>query len=223
MLIVTETGVPTRRRRRRISSQPDVPDAGSTRVTVIDTAAQDGDDADARRAKALAVVTRAMTTQAVASANASLHTAPPPPLAVRIGSGSGEQVADGRWEDAFELPPTPIPPRRRAPVPSEGRFAELLGGRASFPSCALLALRARSDFDSGRTREGVLMTDAAVACAVAELDGLLASERLAAIAGHSAAASAAAAEARNGVPGPKAQAESSAALERLEAALRSLL
>jgi len=190
---------------------------------VIDTAANDGDDADGRRAKALAVVTRAMTTQAVASGNANLQTAPPPPLAVRIGSGSGAQVADGRWEDAFELPPTPPAPRRRAPVPSEGRFAELLGGRASFPSCALLALRARSDFDSGRTREAVLMTEAAVTCAVAELDGLLAEPRLAAITGKAAAASAAAAEARNGTPGPTAQADSIAALERLEAALRSLL
>jgi hypothetical protein len=164
-----------------------------------------------------------MTTQAVAAANADLQIAPPPPLAVRIGSGSGEQVADGRWEDAFELPPTPPAPRRRAPVPSEGRFAELLGGRASFPSCALLALRARSDFDSGRTREAVLMTDAAIACAVAELDGVLAESRLSAVIEQASAASSAAAEARNGAPGPKAQADSIAALERIEAALRSLL
>ena len=190
---------------------------------MIDTGANDGDDADGRRAKALAVVTRAMTTQAVASANSNLQIAPPPPLAVRIGSGSGAQVADGRWEDAFELPPTPPASRRRAPVPSEGRFAELLGGRASLPSCALLALRARSDFDSGRVREAVLMTDVAIACAVAELDGVLAEARLAALAGQTAAAAAAAAEARNGAPGPKSQADSVAALERLEAALRSLL
>jgi hypothetical protein len=67
------------------------------------------------------------------------------------------------------------------------------------------------------------MTEAAVTCAVAELDGLLAEARLAGITGKAAAASAAAAEARNGTPGPKAQADSIAALERLEAALRSLL
>ena len=68
---------------------------------------------------------------------------------VRLGLGEGEQVADGRWARAVELPPPAAPPRgrrRRACGPQE-RLAALLGGRDAALACEELTLRARADLD----------------------------------------------------------------------------
>ena len=75
------------------------------------------------------------------------------------GYGAGEQVAEGRWTRAVELPAPPAAERRRAPAaplrPQE-RLAALLGGRDAALACELLALRARADLDAGRLREAAL-------------------------------------------------------------------
>lgn len=222
VLIVSRRSTAERKRRRRIKEAPDAITPGITRVTVIDAAGADGTDPEQRRGRALAVIARAMTVQAVAAADHLAQLSPPPPTAVRIGTGSGEQVADGRWSDAFELPAGDLRPKRRRPAPSEGRFAELLGARAAQPACALLALRARSDLEAGREREAVLGIESAIACARSELAGQITPERLEAIVAHAAAAAAAGEEARATDPGGESVAAARAALERVEAALRSL-
>ena len=61
----------------------------------------------------------------------------------RIGYGVGEQVADGRWEAARELPPRRGRARSRRAAPQE-RLAALLSGRDVALACEELALRARA-------------------------------------------------------------------------------
>jgi hypothetical protein len=91
-------------------------------------------------------------------------------LAVRIGYGNGEQVADGRYAKAYELPPGKRKPRRRREqlAPQE-RLAALLGGRDKLLAGEELALRARGDLDAGRPREAALQARVALEALIAEL------------------------------------------------------
>ena len=90
-------------------------------------------------------------------------------IAARIGYGVGEQVADGRWEQARELP-RPDRSRRRARVLApQARLAAALGARQTTLVCEELALRARLDLDQGRPREASLQLLVTLDAAVAEL------------------------------------------------------
>jgi hypothetical protein len=222
VLIVSPLGATPAKRRKRVDCEPEATEASWTRVTVIDVTGNDGEDPEDRRKAAIEIVGKAMVAQRVASNDPLAEESPPKPIAARIGTGSGEQVADGRWEDAAEIPPGPRQKKRRRPAPTDGRFTSLLGGRSVVPACSLLALRGRADLDAGREREAVLQVEAAVAAAREELGGTVKAERMEALAAHGAALAAAAAEARAGRPGPDSLAAATAALERLEAALRSL-
>ena len=90
-------------------------------------------------------------------------------LATRIGYGSGEQVAEGDWEAARELP-APKPSRSMLLHPQQ-RLAALLSGRDVALACEELALRARLDLDQGRGREAALQLAAGLDAALAELEG----------------------------------------------------
>jgi hypothetical protein len=48
-------------------------------------------------------------------------------LAIRIGWGTGEQLADGDWTEAQQLPPPPTP--RRASLDPQEHVARVLSGR----------------------------------------------------------------------------------------------
>lgn len=90
--------------------------------------------------------------------------------AVRIGIGSPEQVAGGRWADAF-TPPSPRGPklsREERLRPSE---TVALALRAVVPILASedLALRTMLDLERGRTRAAALQLRACVDLLVAEL------------------------------------------------------
>jgi hypothetical protein len=144
-------------------------------------------------------------------------------LATRIGYGSGEQVAEGDWEAARELPP--VKPSRSMLLQPQQRLAALLSGRDVALACEELALRARIDLDQGRGREAALQLSAALGAALAELEGWRATEavatRLDELQRHREPVDRAASAAREG----GLQAEHSdaveAALERLEATLRA--
>src|SRR5207248_4064307 len=81
-------------------------------------------------------------------------------LVIRAGWGEGEQVADGRWLHAREVPfsersPGAAGSRRRlrgrsAALRSQERLAALLGARNASLMCEEHALRARADLDQGR-------------------------------------------------------------------------
>ena len=90
---------------------------------------------------------------------------------MRVGFGEGEQVADGRWVKALELPARRArAPRRDAALRPQERLGALLGGRDAVLACEELALRARQDVDAGRRREAALQLDAALTAALAELE-----------------------------------------------------
>jgi hypothetical protein len=72
-------------------------------------------------------------------------------LAVRIGYGTGEQLADGSWTEARELPP----PRRGRleDVDPQTRVAAVLSGREEVHPAETLIQRARLDEQQGREAE----------------------------------------------------------------------
>ena len=144
-------------------------------------------------------------------------------LATRVGYGSGEQVADGDWEEATELPPPKE--KRSALLSPQQRLAALLSGRDVALACEELALRARLDFDQGRGREAALQLSLALDAALAELEGWRASaavsRRLDELARHREPVADAAAAALQGGLQPEQSHAVEAALKRLEATLRA--
>jgi len=72
-------------------------------------------------------------------------------LAVRIGHGSGDELADGRWTEASEVP---RPRRGRLDdVDPQSRVAAVLAGRDEVHPAETLMLRARLDAEQGRLGE----------------------------------------------------------------------
>src|SRR3954447_5657887 len=162
---------------------------------------------------------------------------PPPPapavrevargqaIAARVGIGPGEQVAEGRFARALELPPPPAPRRRSAALRPEERLAALLAGRDVPLASEELALRARADLAAGREREAALQLRVALAAALGELApwaprGDLRA-RIEELRTLQPAAEAAAAAALQGGLDDGARADVERVLGRLEAALRA--
>jgi hypothetical protein len=72
-------------------------------------------------------------------------------LAVRIGHGTGDELAEGRWTEATEL----SRPRRHRldDVEPQSRVAAVLAGRDEVHPAETLTLRARLDAEQGRHAE----------------------------------------------------------------------
>ena len=81
---------------------------------------------------------------------------------VRVGYGSGDEVADGRFGDARELPGRRRARARRSMEAPEERFAALLGGREEVLPAEELVLRARADLNAGRLAEAALQARVAL-------------------------------------------------------------
>ena len=150
-----------------------------TRATVIDTSPLgDLDSADAWLARALdddAVVDEALALLNQAVAGHRIAAADPwiadaargRATVCRVGYGTGEQVAEGEWESARELPP---PRESRSMLAPAERVAAVLGGRDVALACEELVVRARGDLDHGRVREAALQLSVALDAALAELE-----------------------------------------------------
>jgi hypothetical protein len=243
VLVIGGIEAPVRRRRgtrpRRVDEAQLTVEV--TRATVIDAtplgeldaadawlARATGDDAARIAGEALAVLNQAVAGYRVAAADPWVADADPTrALAIRVGYGTGEQVADGDWESARELPVPATRAERSALLSPQERVAALLGGRDAALACEELALRARGDLDHGRQREAALQLAIALDAALAELAvwrGMAdMAARLEELAGRrEAVAAAAAAALRGGLSGQDA-ATVEAALGRLEAALRARL
>lgn len=136
------------------------------------------DSVDATVDDALMLINRALYTHAVASAN--------PPgrelrgedaATVRIGHGSGKEVAAGRFSSAREVDVRGGARSRRRQRDEElrpqQRIAAVLGGRESLDACETLILRARADLDAGRRREAALQLRVGLEALLVELDGAL--------------------------------------------------
>jgi hypothetical protein len=93
-------------------------------------------------------------------------------VSVRVGHGSGEAVADGRYADAFEVPRPKGRRVKRSMEAPEERFAALLGAREPALVAEELVLRARADLNAGRGREAALEARVALEALTAELGTL---------------------------------------------------
>jgi hypothetical protein len=188
------SAAPARRvRRPRGASRPATPEpapVATARATIIDPVSLSAEhqaeawlaelDAERETRAAIAVVNRMLYLQRIASADPYLNElSPEQALVIRVGWGEGEQVADGRWLVAREVP-APAPGRgRRGRWPgrrsaygalrSGERLAHLLGAKSEPLLCEELVLRARRDVDQGRLRHAALELDSAFAAALPEL------------------------------------------------------
>jgi hypothetical protein len=181
----------SRRRTRRASPEPIAATVPITRATLIhavplagtDAASAWLHDADLTREvrAAVAVLNTVLHAERIVRADPFVREiAPEQALAIRVGVGRGEAVAEGQWADARALPPlaTARPRRTRALRPQE-RFAALLAGRDVALASEELTLRARLDLDRGRTREAALQLRIALEAALAELQAWSHHEELA--------------------------------------------
>jgi hypothetical protein len=215
-----------RRARRPRGTTPDPAHVPISRATIVDPvpvsaerqaqAWLKGLDSERETIAATAVLNRVLYAHRIATADPHVHeVAPAQALVIRAGWGEGEQVADGRWGHALELPWVPNKrARRRADAlrPQE-RLAELLGARTRELLCEELALRARLDLDHGRLALAASELDAALGAAQGEL-GAEANPALAPRLDELRAL-------RPGVSDEPDEERVRHALERLEAALRA--
>jgi hypothetical protein len=179
---ITLPGAGSRARRSR-ETTPDPAPVSTSRATVIDPVSVSaerqaqawlaGIDAERETLAATAVLNRVLFAHRIATADPHTHeVAPAQALVVRAGWGEGEQLADGHFQHALELPwvSSERSQRRAAALRPQERLAELLGARTEELLCEELALRARLDLDHGRLALATIELDAALDAAREELD-----------------------------------------------------
>jgi hypothetical protein len=188
---------PTRRRRRR----PRTAEAGGspaalplTRATAVrasepfsgaeganrwlEEASAQEEAVDRLVAEGLDLLNRALHVHAVASGDPQVQSlAAKQAVLVRLGYGSGEEVASGGFSVAREVDAHAGAPSRRQQRAEElgpqERLAAVLGGREELDACETLVLRARADLDAGRKREAALQLRVGLEALLAELAGAL--------------------------------------------------
>jgi hypothetical protein len=234
VLVIGGIEAPRRRRRaaraRKADSDPVAVEV--TRATVIGAeplGELDAADAWLARAvgeetvvqEALAVLNQAVAGHRLAAFDPSVADATTArALVCRVGYGTGEQVAEGEWESAREVPP---PRASRSMFSPAERVAAILGGRDVALACEELALRARGDLEHGRVREAALQLSVALDAALAELEVWREqlAQRLDELESLRPGVRAAADAALRGAPSEADVAVVERALARVEAALRA--
>ena len=174
-------------RRRPAPPEPEPTPVVTARATLVDPVSVSAErqakawlsDLDGEREiqAAAAVLNRVLHFHRIAAADPYVHEiSPDQALVIRAGWGEGEQVADGLWLHARELPwRGPAGVRRKrigdraAALRPQERLAELLGGRGATLLCEDLVLRARLDLDNGRVAHTAIELRAAYAAALTEL------------------------------------------------------
>ncbi|HWJ42435.1 MAG TPA: hypothetical protein VNR67_03285 [Solirubrobacterales bacterium] len=145
----------------------------------LDEACEAADTVDVLVDEGLALLNRALHTQAVAAAAArgggelGVETAE----RVLLGYGSGDEVAAGRFRDARAVDAGPRASRRRQreeELRPQERVAAVLGGRERLDTCETLLLRARADLEAGRDREAALQLRVGLEALLVELKDALA-------------------------------------------------
>jgi hypothetical protein len=225
--------------RRPRPAEPGPAPVEVTRATVIAAGSLDGEAgaeawlkeasgaaAEATVADALAVLNRALHARRIAAADPyAREVVPGQAIVTRVGYGTGDEVAEGVWTAARELPAEPQRAAGEAALRPQERFAAILAARDVTLACELLALRARADLDRGRDREAALQLEAALAAAVSELEGWRElhgmPERLDELLALAPGVAEAAGASRAGALDEAGRDVVAAALARLEAALRA--
>ncbi len=199
VLVIETVGAPPppRRRRRRPKESEAAADPAPlplSRVTAVraeepfeeageadawlEGALASEDSIDAVVAEGVALLNRAIHAHAVASADPlGTELRADRAATVRIGHGSGKEVASGRFSSAREVDARSAASARRRKdeeLRPQERVAAVLGGRERFDACEMLVLRARADLDASRLREAALQLRVAVEAMLVELDGSLA-------------------------------------------------
>jgi hypothetical protein len=116
------------------------------------------DDASIRAelADALELVNAALHAQRTATLDPNLaDLSPERALAVRVGFGTGQELAESRFSEAIDVPHA-VRRRRVETLRPQERIAAVVGRRERVPPAELLLLRARADLDAGRTSEAAL-------------------------------------------------------------------
>jgi hypothetical protein len=142
-------------------------------------------------------------------------------LVTRIGYGSGEAVADGRYAEAWELPRGVARHAKRSMEAPDERFAALVSGREEMLACEELVMRTRADLDAGRLREAALQARIALETLLAELGHDLPGNRGPALDADRALAADAANEALRGDLSAEVIEGLSECVGRMESALRA--
>jgi hypothetical protein len=171
-----------RRARRPRETAPEPAPVVTARATIVDPVSVSAErqaemwleeiDAERETDAATAVLNRLLYAHRIAAADPYTHeVTPAQALVIRAGWGEGEQVADGDWRHARELPwvASSRAKRRAAALRPQERLAELLGARGEELLCEELALRARLDLDQERLRHAAHELDAALSAALQEL------------------------------------------------------
>jgi hypothetical protein len=178
-------------------------------------------DLDAELDGAVVTLNRALHAHRVASADPYVtEVSSERSLVARVGYGSGDELVEGRFGEAREVPLGGRRRPRRSMEAPEERFAALLGGREEVLPAEELVLRARADLNAGRLAEAALQAriaiEALLAARVATADSGPAG---ASLASHRDAIAAAA----NGALSGELPGDSAAALEEAVAAMELAL
>jgi hypothetical protein len=170
VLIVEELGAPRPRRRAgRRSKQIEPGDPGETPVTRVTVTGErlespeqgsawlkemmgSGGQGAAEVREATRIVNRALGALRAAARDPLVQdVGATKALAVRLGHGTGDELADGQWTEARELG---RPRRGRLDdVDPQSRVAAVLAGRDEIHPAETLMLRARLDLQQGRNAE----------------------------------------------------------------------
>ncbi|HXV04439.1 MAG TPA: hypothetical protein VFP23_00860 [Solirubrobacterales bacterium] len=135
---------------------------------------------DALVAEGAALLNRALHAQAAASGDPHLCEVSAERAArVRIGYGSGEELAAGRFTAVHDVDLGGAAGRSRRrrredELRPQARVAAVLGRRERIDACETLLLRARADLDAGRLREAALQLRVGLEALLIELAGALA-------------------------------------------------
>lgn len=198
LVVETVGGPPPPRRRRRRPREAAATDPEAlplSRVTVVwaaepfeanseakrwvEEAVASEDSIDTTVAEGIGLLNRALHAHAAASADPlGTELRAEQAVTVRIGHGSGKEVAAGRFSMAREVDVRGTGASRRRRQDDElrpqERLAAILGGREHIDACETLVLRARADLDAARYREAALQLRIALEALLVELDGALA-------------------------------------------------
>lgn len=174
-------------RRRAAAAEPEPTEVPTARATIVDPISLSAErqakawlselDAEREIRKAVAALNRVLHFHRIAAAAPHLHeVSPEQALVIRAGWGEGEQVADGVWTEASELPwrgPASVRKKRigdrAAALRPQERLAVLLGARGVELICEDLVLRARADLEQGRLAHAAIELQGAYKATLAEL------------------------------------------------------
>jgi hypothetical protein len=140
----------------------------------LDEAVEAEDTIDRLLLDGIALLNRALYAHGASTADPYVaELQPETAAAARIGFGSGDELAASRFTAAREVDARSAGISRRQQRAEElrpqERIAGILRGRERIDACEPLLLRARADFNAGRTREGALQLRVGLEALLAEL------------------------------------------------------